>query len=153
MRTLAGRVFSAVTTVPFSISSPMGPRCTIASAFVLALLRRRAVRRAGSFFPGLCLRAGLHFHHRDALLDRTYQRAQVATDALRLIDTRNPGERRCAVTVGRRCVRVQLWNWRDRDAGAGSSFDGGWLDVELDMPVHRPRHAIEMDALVRTIPA
>src|SRR4051812_47675943 len=108
MSTSAGKVSVAVTTVPFRIS----------------MLRSHSLRPRLPRFPRV------HAVHRDAVLHRADEPAQVASDALLLVHARDSPQRRVSI---RRLHGVEFRNRRDGHAG-------------------RPRRPVHVDALVRAVP-
>src|SRR5579872_5260944 len=92
--------------------------------------------------------------HRDALLDRADQRAQVAADALCFVHPRNALDGRHVGPVRRSCLRPLFTrDGRYGDRGARASFVLRGSRVQLDLSVHRACDTVEVNALMRAIPA
>ena len=120
------RLARALTTVPFRINS-VHADCPHTSAF-----------SAPSSAPG---RPGLHLLHRDAVLHRAHQPAQIAAHALGLIHARNA--RRRSVRPCAACAASSLAIGVTAMLRAAGRFHAS----------PATRVAVEMDALVRAVPA
>src|SRR5471032_3407458 len=130
IRTSALAVVRAVTTVPFRI------KVFIAMSSPGSLPRSlpRSLR------PTLLPAPRLHLLHRDAFFHRANQPAQVATHAFLFIDPRDP--HRLGRDICRGLPRIQLGNRRHHNPRPASRLQ-----------VRRKRMPVQMDALMRAIPA
>jgi hypothetical protein len=92
-----------------------------------------------ALFPAFERQSIVDALHRDAVLHRTHQPAEIASHALVLVDAGDPRRRRAPV---RSLRRIQLRDRCHRDPRAACRF-------------HRLRHCVplDMDALMRAVPA
>src|SRR5579885_1012343 len=155
MRTSAGKVFSAVTTVPFWRRSPISePR---------SVSLRIAGCAAGTLLPGLRRKMCINFFHGDATLDGADEGAEVAADTFGFVHAGDARERggvwlavcRRGLAVAGSGGTIELGDGRDRDGLPGALFEHGGCGVAClrRQAVGRARDAIHVNALVGTIPA
>src|SRR6185369_16158850 len=92
--------------------------------------------------------------HRDALVNRTHQRAEITSNALRLVYPWNFRQWRRIWPVTRCCGSTFLARHRrDRYRRAAAFFNGGRRRMKFNPPVYRALRSIDMDALMRAISA
>src|SRR5215469_76249 len=138
----AGNVDSAVTTVPPRISVEILTRPPSAPASLL--------KRCHALLPRFRSSARIHLLHRDAVIHRTHQRAQIATDAFHFIHAWNPLERRRVWPRTVSARPIELRNRRHRDSPAALRFD--LCGRAMTVVTASRSHAIHMDALMCAIP-
>jgi hypothetical protein len=86
--------------------------------------------------------------HRDAVLHRTDQRAEVAADAMMLIDTRDALKRR-NTAAATEAARIELGNRCSRNSSRRLRLN----HRRRACSVRRGRCTVKVDALMRSIPA
>src|SRR5208283_3965316 len=103
-------------------------------------------------FPCLGSNAGIDTNHGDALIDRADERAKIASHAFGFVYARNTFDRRHVGSVRRAggCALLAGYgSHSNRRAAAGFVFHWSWM--QFNVSVHRPAHAIEMNALMCAI--
>src|SRR5690242_12967997 len=103
--------------------------CTVAAAVTTVPLRI-SVSGMRAHLPGLSRLSSLDLLHRDAVLHRAHQPAQIAAHALLFIYPRDAMRRRRA---GRELRHVELGDRRGYDARARPRLHGGRRRVPLQM--------------------
>ena len=123
---------------------------TISSAYLLGSGAHST--RSPSALPTSPAQARRHLDHRDALVYRTHQRAQIAPHALRLIHARNPLHRSYILRPVPR-NGIQLRNRRHRNRRSRRRLNRAGVACSSTGPSTGPDIPIAMDTLMRAIPA
>src|SRR5580698_3994982 len=114
---------------------------------------RAAFGALRALLPGFRRQAVIDADHGDALIDGTDERTEIAADAFGFIDARNPRNRREKWSLLKDRGAFLARDRSDGDAGERDCFVVTGRGVQFDMTVDGAGDAVEMDALMRAIPA
>src|ERR1700739_3153213 len=129
--------------------------CTADGLKVLRSLRLDCARFAACpLVPRFGRDTRIHPHHGDAVYDGTNERAEIAANTFRFVHARNARKRRGIRALRARSLHALLTrDWRDSNRRAAARFIFRWSRMQLHRSVNGTRDTIEMDTLMRAIPA